>query len=71
LNADHGEALALYAEKLAGARSARWLAIGLDPEGLDLAAGDLAARIVFPHRVTTATDLRRVLVDLAAAARKL
>lgn len=70
LNADHAEALALYAEKLAGARSARWLAIGIDPEGLDLAAGDLAARIMFPRRVTTAPDLRRVLADLAAAARK-
>lgn len=71
LNADHAETLALYAEKLAGTRAARWRAVGLDPEGLDLAAGDRAARILFPCRVTTAADLRRVLVDLAETARAL
>lgn len=69
LNADHAESLALYAVKLAGARSAHWRATGLDPDGLDLGAGDLTARIVFPKRVTTSAGLRRVLVELAVLAR--
>lgn len=70
LNGDHVEALALYAEKLAGEPPARWRASGLDPDGLDLMAGDLTARLPFPQRITGPGDLRRVLGDLAAQARK-
>ena len=69
LNADHADALRLYAARLEGQPEARWHATGLDPEGLDLSAGDRTARISFPHRVTTAADLRAVLVQLAAQAR--
>ena len=70
LNGDHVDALALYAEKLAGEPSARWRASGLDPDGLDLMAGDLTARLPFPQRITGPGDLRRVLGDLAAQARQ-
>lgn len=69
MNADHAEALGLYATKLAGEPAGRWRATGLDPEGMDLAAGDLTARIPFPARITGPGDLRDVLVKLAAAAR--
>ncbi|MBX9739998.1 MAG: pyridoxamine 5'-phosphate oxidase family protein [Beijerinckiaceae bacterium] len=69
LNADHADALALYAAKLCGAGEGRWRASGLDPEGLDLACGDRTARLVFPIRVETSSGLRAVLVDLAAKAR--
>jgi putative heme iron utilization protein len=69
MNADHREALALYATRLSGAPSSDWRATGLDPEGMDLAAGDLTARTPFRRRVTTADDLRRHLKELADAAR--
>ena len=69
LNNDHADALCLYAEKLAKEPAARWRATGLDPEGLDLSAGDLTARITFPQRITEANALRRVLSELGAAAR--
>ena len=69
MNADHADALALYATALAGQPAGAWLATGLDPEGMDLACGDRTARLVFPHRVTTPGDLRMVLVALAKMAR--
>jgi putative heme iron utilization protein len=69
LNADHADALRLYAAKLDGQPDARWHATGLDPEGLDLAAGDRTSRIAFPSRVATAGALRGILVALAQQAR--
>ncbi len=70
LNADHKDALGLYATTLAGEPPGEWLATGLDPEGLDLACGDRTARIGFPDPVRTPEDLRRTLVEQAALARK-
>ena len=70
LNEDHADALALYAQKLAGEPPGRWRATGLDPEGLDLMAGDLTARLAFPQRITRPDELRRVLADLAKQARQ-
>jgi putative heme iron utilization protein len=69
MNEDHREALALYATRLAKAPAADWRATGLDPEGIDLAAGDLTARVDFNRRVLTGNDLRRVLHDMADEAR--
>lgn len=69
LNADHREALALYATKLAGAPKGGWRATGLDPEGLDLAAGERAVRVPFGRRVTGAGELRRLLKEMAERAR--
>lgn len=69
LNRDHPEAVALYATRFAGAAPGAWQVSGLDPEGLDLAAGDATARVLFPHRVTTPGDLAKTLKDMAEAAR--
>jgi putative heme iron utilization protein len=69
LNADHADALRLYAARFDRQPDVRWHATGIDPEGLDLAAGDRTSRIFFPRRVTNAGDLRAVLVDLATQAR--
>lgn len=71
MNADHLDALRLYATRLAGRPDAVWRATGVDPHGIDLGAGDLTARIDFPARVTDGAALRRALVDLAAQARSL
>jgi heme iron utilization protein len=71
MNEDHAEAVRLYATKLLGAEDGHWRLTGLDPDGLDLALGDLTLRLPFPQRVTTAQALRKIVVDLAAKARAL
>ena len=70
LNGDHAEALRLYATRLAGEPDGAWRAVGLDPEGLDLARGDLSARIAFPRRISGPGELRAVLAELARQARE-
>jgi putative heme iron utilization protein len=69
MNRDHAEALSLYATRLAGAPDGAWQASGLDPEGLDLMAGDRTARLVFPDPVKDPEALRRLLKELADRAR--
>lgn len=69
MNADHADALALYAQALAGQPAGAWIATGLDPDGMDLACDDLNARLPFPEPVTTPGDLRKMLVTLAERAR--
>jgi heme iron utilization protein len=70
MNEDHRDALRLYATRLAGAPDGDWRTTGLDPEGIDLALGDLTARVIFPVPVSGPGDLRAGLVALAEAARK-
>jgi heme iron utilization protein len=70
MNADHAEAVGLYATKLLGAEPGPWRLTGLDPDGLDLARGDLTLRLPFPERVTGAQQLRKTVIDLAAKARQ-
>jgi putative heme iron utilization protein len=69
MNDDHAEAVRLYATKLLGAEDGPWRLTGLDPDGLDLAWGDATLRLPFAQRVTSAEELRRTVVDLAAKAR--
>jgi len=63
LNADHPDALARLAEA-AGAPKGRWRAVGLDPEGVDLIAGEAGVRVAFSRRVATPADLRETLVEM-------
>src|SRR3984885_8244317 len=60
MNADHAEAVRLYATKLLGGEDGPWRLTGLDPDGLDLACADRTLRLSFPDRVTTAQQLRKV-----------
>src|SRR5580700_10091256 len=69
MNEDHADAVRLYATKLLGAEAGAWRLTGLDPDGLDLARGDATLRLPFPQRVTTAEQLREMVVELAAKAR--
>ena len=69
MNADHADAVRLYATKLLGAEDGPWRLTGLDPEGLDLACGDATLRLQFAERVTDAEQLRRIVVDLTKKAR--
>lgn len=66
MNADHADALALYA---VGAGEGPWRLTGLDPEGMDLIAGERTARVTYPERVSDMGSLRKALVAMAAAAR--
>jgi putative heme iron utilization protein len=69
MNADHTEALALYATRLCGMADGAWIATGIDPDGLDLRAGPTRARLDFPEKVRSAGELRATLVKLAEQAR--
>jgi putative heme iron utilization protein len=69
MNADHRDAMNLYATKLLGAASGDWRCTGCDPEGLDMQDGQAALRLDFPARVTGGTALRKMLVRLAGEAR--
>jgi putative heme iron utilization protein len=71
MNEDHGEALALYAVRLLGEEPGPWRTTGLDPDGIDLMAGDRTARLAFPQRVTEGAALRHTLKLLADRARQL
>lgn len=69
MNEDHRDAITLYAEVLLKAGKANWRLACLDPEGLDLAAGDRVERLWFSERLTDPQDLRPTLVALALQAR--
>ncbi|HEV2158436.1 HugZ family protein [Bradyrhizobium sp.] len=69
MNADHRDAMGLYATKLLGAAAGDWRCTGCDPEGLDMQEGQTALRLEFPERVTNGTALRKMLVRLAGEAR--
>jgi putative heme iron utilization protein len=69
MNEDHAEAVALYATHFAGQEPGPWRLSGLDPEGMDLMAGDRTARVAFAEPVADPARLRGVLVAMAAQAR--
>jgi putative heme iron utilization protein len=67
MNADHAAALDFYARHFAGARDTGWRAVAADPEGMDLQRSDMTRRVFFPAPVGDLSELRRTLVDMAAA----
>ncbi len=75
MNADHADAVALYAERLLGCHGSGWLLTGIDPEGIDLRrpteSGAETARLGFAAPVSTPAAARRALVALAEKARNL
>lgn len=70
MNADHADALALYAAGAGGDAALPWRLSGLDPEGLDLMTGERTARAVYPNPVSDMGALRKILVTMAAGARR-
>src|SRR5258707_7967430 len=69
MNADHRDAMNLYATKLLGAEAADWRCAGCDPDGMDMQAGTKALRLDFPRRIVTPAALRQTLKELADQAR--
>ena len=71
MNADHADAVAIYAQAFAGRPAGEWTLTGIDAEGIDLAAGDDLARIWFPRPLDGAAALRQTLVELAVEGRRM
>ena len=69
MNADHRDAMGLYATRLLGAAVADWRCTGCDPDGIDMQAGDATLRLDFPQRISTPAALRQTLKQLADRAR--
>jgi putative heme iron utilization protein len=72
MNADHADAVALYATVLGNGPAGDWRMCGIDPDGADLVHRtnpDAAVRIDFPQRVLTRGDARNMLVALVKQAR--
>lgn len=69
MNADHADALRLYATGLLGAADGDWRCVSVDPDGIELQNGRAALRLPFPQRVTGPGPLRAMLKQLADSAR--
>jgi heme iron utilization protein len=69
MNADHRDAMNLYATKLLGAHLADWRCTGCDPDGIDMQTGGTMLRLDFPRRIVTPAALRQMLKTLADQAR--
>jgi putative heme iron utilization protein len=70
MNADHADAIRLYATRLAGADDGPWRMSGIDPEGLDLVAGADTRRVNFAAPIASPGEARHELVRLANEARE-
>jgi heme iron utilization protein len=69
MNADHREAMNLYATRLLGAEAADWRCTGCDPDGMDMEADGKTLRLDFPRRIAAPAALRQMLKELADQAR--
>jgi putative heme iron utilization protein len=69
MNEDHQDAVKLYAEVLCKASVANWKLACIDPQGLDLVAGDKVERLWFAEKLNDPEELRPTLVALAMQAR--
>lgn len=69
MNADHADALQLYAKKLLGLPGSDWRMTGIDAEGIDLRRAGQVARLPFDAPLASAADARKVLVALVGRAR--
>jgi putative heme iron utilization protein len=69
MNADHGDAIDIYAQFYGGASGDGWKLTGFDADGMDLARGDEVRRVFFPQPLVSARDLRPMLVQMAKEGR--
>jgi putative heme iron utilization protein len=70
MNADHRDAVDIYAHAFAKAAGEGWTLTGIDAEGLDLALGDDNRRIFFDAPLVGAGALRQTLVAMAQEGRR-
>lgn len=69
MNADHADAVRLYATRLAGLADGEWRMTGIDPEGIDLRDGGRTARLPLGAPVKDAEAARAALIAMVTAAR--
>ncbi|MHA6641648.1 HugZ family pyridoxamine 5'-phosphate oxidase [Mesorhizobium sp. A623] len=69
MNADHLDAIAVYARHFAKASGSGWRVTGFDADGIDIASGDDVHRVFFPQPLKVSTELRPSLVEMARAGR--
>ena len=69
MNADHADAVQLYAAKLMGLAGDGWRMTGIDSEGIDLRRAGNVARLAFDVPLQAAAEARKVLVALVGKAR--
>jgi putative heme iron utilization protein len=69
MNADHADAVDLYAARLLRRTGGGWRMTGIDPEGVDLRRDHETARLDFAAPVLDPEGARKALVALAAEAR--
>jgi putative heme iron utilization protein len=67
LNREQAATLGLLAQKNIREGEFSWRASGIDPEGLDLIAGDCATRIEFLRPIATPDELREHLIQLSSS----
>jgi putative heme iron utilization protein len=70
MNADHADAVQLYATRLLGRSGTGWRMTGIDPEGADLRLAGNVARLAFAHPVHDPESARAELVRLVKHARQ-
>ncbi|AEH86666.1 HugZ family protein [Mesorhizobium opportunistum] len=71
MNAEHLDAVAVYAHQFARASGEGWTIAGLDADGMDLMSGDSVCRVFFPQPLVAARELRPVLVEMARGGREM
>ncbi len=69
MNADHADAVDLYATRILRRRDGGWRMIGVDPDGADLVRDGRFARLEFSAPVSDAIGVREELVRLVGVAR--
>lgn len=69
MNADHADAVQLYAARLIGLPGGGWKMTGIDSEGIDLRRGGAVARLAFDAPLQAAGEARKALVALVGKAR--
>lgn len=70
MNDDHGDAVILYAQKLANGKGKNWRISGIDTAGFDLLGPDILLRIEFDTPLQDADRLAAVMANLAARSRR-
>jgi heme iron utilization protein len=69
MNADHLDAIAVYAKHFTKVSGNGWIIAGFDVDGMDLVSGDDVCRVFFPQPLAAARELRHVLVEMARVGR--
>jgi putative heme iron utilization protein len=69
MNADHLDAIAVYAKHYTKVSGEGWRVAGFDADGMDLLSGDDVCRVFFPQPLAASRELRHVLVEMARVER--